>query len=108
MSAEERPGFLARWSRLKRGAAREPEAPPEAVPEAEDEPFDLSLLPDLASLTAESDVSLFLHQAVPEALRHAALRRIWLLDPAIRDFVGRWTMPGTSTPPRASPASPNA
>jgi hypothetical protein len=87
-------GFLSRWSRLKRGEAQEPVpvAPPEpAAPEAEaeaEEAFDLSLLPDIASLTAESDITLFLHKAVPEALRHAALRRMWVLDPMIRDFIG--------------------
>jgi hypothetical protein len=40
------------------------------------------------SLTAESDFAAFLREEVPAALRRAALRRAWSLDPAIRDFVG--------------------
>lgn len=50
--------------------------------------FDLSSLPSIESLTIESDIAAFLRQGVPAALRNAALRRAWSLDPAIRDFVG--------------------
>ena len=96
--------FLSRWSRRKRGEAAEPEAEapplrpealpvpladPAAAPVAEAEPvFDLSLLPSLEELTAETDIRGFLHKAVPAGLRNAALKRMWALDPAIRDFVG--------------------
>ncbi|EFH12037.1 DUF3306 domain-containing protein, partial [Teichococcus cervicalis] len=92
-------GFLSRWSRRKRGVepeAPEPEAPapaapqaaaPAAAPPAEPE-FDLSSLPSLESLTAESDFTAFLRPQVPWALRQAALRRMWSLDVGIRDFVG--------------------
>ena len=45
-------------------------------------------LPSLDDLTAESDLSAFLREGVPEALKKAALRRMWSLDPAIRDHVG--------------------
>jgi hypothetical protein len=45
-------------------------------------------LPRIEDITAASDVSAFLRQGVPEALRNAALRRAWSLDPVIRDFVG--------------------
>jgi hypothetical protein len=54
--------------------------------EAEDD-FDLSLLPDVETITAESDISLFFKKGVPDALKNAALRKIWTADPAIRDFV---------------------
>lgn len=87
-------GFISRWSRLKRGedqlppAALPEAAPPELAAPAEEPEFDLSLLPSLEDLTAESDISRFLHKAVPQGLRQAALKRIWTLDPAIRDFVG--------------------
>src|SRR4051812_22255607 len=89
-------GFLARWSRRKRDAARprpEPapaaEGPPAAVETAaEAEAFDLASLPPVESLTAESDITAFLRPQVPAALRTAALRRVWTLDPAIRDYVG--------------------
>ena len=50
--------------------------------------FDIASLPSLESLTAESDIAAFLQQGVPLALRNAALKRIWALDPAIRDFIG--------------------
>jgi hypothetical protein len=91
MSGEE--GFLSRWSRRKRAAAAEPEeapapSPPTALPDAPEVPaFDPSL-PPLDSLTAASDFTAFLRAEVPAVLRHAALRRAWTLDPAIRDFIG--------------------
>jgi hypothetical protein len=44
-------------------------------------------LPDVSELTAESDISAFLRKGVPEAVRQAALRRVWALDPGIRNFV---------------------
>jgi len=103
MSGEgSREGFLARWSRRKR-AVREGEAPEEAVaapptpeaaaptpaPVAEEEPApDLSLLPKIEDLTAESDLKPFFAKGVPLALRQAAVSRMWSLDPVIRDFVG--------------------
>jgi hypothetical protein len=98
-------GFLSRWSRRKRAAEAgralaEPDSPP-AVPAAthvaapqaaepapQEPPFDPTSLPPLDSLTAESDFGAFLRKGVPAALRHAALRKAWSLDPAIRDFVG--------------------
>lgn len=45
-------------------------------------------LPRLEDLTAESDLSAFLREGVPKALKSAALRKIWSLDPAIRDYIG--------------------
>lgn len=90
-------GFLSRWSRRKRALRDEAEAAPapvaeaapalepvaEAAPAPEPEPIDL---PPLESLTQESDFRVFLRAGVPDAVRHAALRRLWSLDPAIRDF----------------------
>ncbi|MBW6400835.1 DUF3306 domain-containing protein [Roseomonas sp. HJA6] len=98
-------GFLSRWSRRKRAAeagipVEEPQAAPVETPapaeapapaapqEVEEPPFDLASLPSIESLTAESDFAAFLHKAVPEALKRAALRKAWTLDPAIRDFIG--------------------
>jgi hypothetical protein len=45
-------------------------------------------LPRLEDLTVESNVAAFLRKGVPDALRNAALRKMWSLDPAIRDHVG--------------------
>lgn len=95
-------GFLSRWSRRKRQAAEGRPAEPEAAPQtpeilpapapesAEPQPpaFDPASLPPIESLTAGSDITAFLRKEVPAALRQAALRRIWTLDPAIRDYVG--------------------
>jgi hypothetical protein len=50
--------------------------------------FDRASLPDLESITSTTDVRGFLGPQVPPALTRAALRRAWVADPAIRDFVG--------------------
>lgn len=97
MSEEE---FLARWSRRKREArasaapaeTAEPgdtsaTASPPGVETGEPE-FDLSSLPSIDSITAATDVTAFLRKGVPQELTRAALRRAWVSDPAIRDFVG--------------------
>jgi Protein of unknown function (DUF3306) len=106
--------FLTRWSRRKQETAKEIErsekpatfdanrpaergeetnqtaaarAPAEAnTPPAPE--FDLSKLPTLESIGANSDIRPFLQAGVPSALKHAALRRAWSADPAIRDFIG--------------------
>jgi hypothetical protein len=91
-----RDGFLDRWSRLKAEAARRatpPEAPPAAAPaaapppEPELDPAEIAALPDPATATDPAALKAFLRRGVPALLRQAALRRIWLLDPAIRDYV---------------------
>ena len=96
--------FLERWARRKREVANEDakesakeKARSEAPAPAQDaeptqavaEPaFDLSKLPSLESIVADSDITAFLQPGVPSALKHAALRRAWVADPAIRDFIG--------------------
>lgn len=105
--------FVARWSRRKRAAARA-DAPAAASRAAEtalapaqacDAPglteAELAELPALDALTAESDVTAFLRAGVPRAMRNAALRRAWSLDPKVRDFVCEaqeyaydWNVPG--------------
>jgi hypothetical protein len=98
--------FLARWSRQKdeaRRAEREPEAPDRQAPaeEAALTEQEIAALPKIESITAETDISVFMRRGVPAALRKAALRRAWTADPAIRDFVGHardydydWNVPG--------------
>jgi hypothetical protein len=107
-------GFLTRWSRLKREAdeaAPQPEASEQAAPSAAQESadtdavtepragpstsvardapeFDVSTLPPLESITATTDIRAFLLPGVPAELTRAALRRAWVADPAIRDFIG--------------------
>ncbi|MHB2209081.1 DUF3306 domain-containing protein [Methylobacterium sp. CM6257] len=81
----------------------EPQAGPEAGPPepgwADGPALDL---PSVDALTPESDLAQFLQAGVPTALRNAALRRMWSLDPAIRDFVSEareyaydWNTPGS-------------
>ena len=65
--------------------------------------FDLSKLPSLDSITAETDIRPFMAAGVPMSLRQAALRRVWVADPAIRDFIGiaenQWDFtPGGNAP----------
>jgi TorA maturation chaperone TorD len=50
--------------------------------------FDLASLPPLQSITAGTDIRSFLGSSVPVELTKAALRRAWVTDPAIRDFIG--------------------
>jgi hypothetical protein len=50
--------------------------------------FDLTKLPPIESITAESDIRAFLAPGVPLELTRAALRRAWAADPKIRDFIG--------------------
>lgn len=102
--------FLSRWSRRKRegGAdnpqseksgeqsdrtARPREQAGQAIPKDEASPlpqpeFDVTSLPPIESIGAGTDISAFMRAGVPSALRHAALRRAWSADPAIRDFMG--------------------
>lgn len=107
--------FLARWSRRKRAAAElksraqttvadaaaeDARAAPPAAPAQEQEQcapqpagpvaleFDPASLPSLDSIAADTDIRAFLQPGVPAELRHAALRRAWAADPAIRDFRG--------------------
>jgi hypothetical protein len=128
--------FLTRWSRRKREAEEErsPEPPeqksadvaadPEADVKAEDpqatdtpparpEPpaVDLSTLPSIESITAETDIRAFLQPGIPLQLTRAALRRVWTADPAIRDFIGpaenAWDFTAPDGVPGFGPLQPN-
>lgn len=110
-------GFLGRWIRRKAEARDRPDEPAEKAAEdaggdepagqaaspikAEEPAFDLAKLPSLEEITAQTNVSDFMRREVPAALRNAALRRAWALDPAIRDYVNPareyaydWNVPG--------------
>jgi hypothetical protein len=119
-------GFLERWSRKKIDAEREPPAKADAkdvspaaaagsLPrqakndtktpdEAASKPgFDLTSLPSLDSITAITDIGVFLTPGVPADLARAALRRAWAADPAIRDFKGPAENDWDFTDPTAMP-----
>ena len=49
---------------------------------------DLTRLPPIDSIVADTDIRPFMQAGVPEDLTRAALRRAWVVDPAIREFVG--------------------
>jgi hypothetical protein len=93
--------FFARWSRRKHGA--NPETTEQSKPEncgdvlvsklptaslSQASSFDAASLPAIDSIGPGSDIRSFLEVGVPADLTRAALRRVWLTDPAIRDFVG--------------------
>jgi hypothetical protein len=97
MSPEEEEGFLSRWSRRKRTAPDEdaapapaPEPEPAPQPEAVATPAlseeELAALPKIEDLAPGSDIRAFLRPGVPASLKNAALRKMWLLTPAIRDY----------------------
>lgn len=109
--------FLSRWARRKEAVRSERTATPPALPpvDATETPLasdsaspppaeaeaPLVELPSLEDLTAQSDLTAFLRAGVPTPLRNAALRRMWSLDPSIRDFVSEareyaydWNTPG--------------
>lgn len=127
--------FLSRWARLKREAGEATEAketPEAAAPETAaeaarpvepvDEPdeakaspstepaFDMSTLPPIESITAATDIRAFLKPGVPPDLARAALRRAWVADPAIRDFVGiaenQWDFNDPNAIPGFGPLGP--
>ena len=116
--------FLSRWSRRKLEPAQEsgeqvtpamgPIADEQAVDGAaeptvvaaddqgQEPPFDVASLPPIESITAGTDIRDFLKPGVPTSLSHAALRRAWTSDPAIRDFIGiaenQWDFTNDSIP----------
>ena len=104
--------FLTRWSRRKRNAAEETAAETDAAqdtaptPDAgkkEAEAFDPASLPPIESLEPGSDIRAFLQKNVPADLTRAALRRAWVADPAIRDFVGLSEMAWDFNAPNSIP-----
>jgi hypothetical protein len=96
--------LFGRWSRRKQAVRRleaeaEAEAAEEAATKTEADPQvaepsaaervePAAPPPSLDDLTAASDLSAFLREGVPTAVKNAAMRKMWSLDPAIRDHVG--------------------
>ena len=118
--------FISRWSRRKRDTANEnaqPDKPAATCPDKPAEPgpdatpavagtapgaasapeFDLTKLPALDSIGANTDIRDFLQPGVPQALKLAALRRAWSADPAIRDYIGPADYAWDFTDPKAMP-----
>ncbi len=117
-------GFLSGWSRRKLAAKRgqATDDAPEAIEPADDaiapdqdlaaarqadvvaeeaDPDIIENLPSLDDITAETDLAPFMQRGVPAKLRNAAMRRMWLANPLIRDHVDPaldyawdWNAPG--------------
>ena len=62
--------------------ARPPQPGQERVRE-QDAAVDPSELPDIDSLTAESDFTAFMRKGVPKTLQRKALRKLWASDPVL-------------------------
>src|SRR5262245_32015874 len=87
-----------RWSRRKHEAAAvrklqsaDTDEAGNTAPETDapaPESFDPAQLPLIESITAGTDIRAFLRSGVPPALTQAALRRAWVSEPGICDFVG--------------------
>lgn len=96
--------FLRRWSQRKQAArdgVREtvetsgsakarPELSPGVIAPADvnGPGIDPASLPPVESINAASDIRAFLAPGVPGEVTRAALRRAWVTDPTIRDFIG--------------------
>jgi hypothetical protein len=117
--------FVSRWSRLKRESESRGKRKTElresatsfgaaaTIPANVDEPdetrthatptFDPTSLPSIDSITAGTDIRIFLRSEVPAELTEAALRRAWVSDPTIRDFIGiaenQWDFTNPTTIP---------
>lgn len=109
-----RSGFLSRWSRMKRDAVRpEGEVPEPPVSAPIDQPpgetadvdaiteEEIAALPPVESVTDRAGLEPFFRKGVPAALRNAARRRMWMMNPKIadyldvaRDYAYDWNTPG--------------
>jgi hypothetical protein len=108
-AGDEAESFLHRWSRRKAearsapaatpatddatndpgpAAQTEPEAPQEALRQDTPAPIDPKDLPDIASLDASSDYTVFMRPGVPAHLRTLALRKLWRSDPIFSKLDG--------------------
>ena len=105
MTKQDGDGILERWSRRKRGEAADgdpgTEAAAEAPPLSETDtaesgtaesdagdPEVIAKLPDLDSLTEDTDFTAFFQDGVPEAIRRQALRKLWRLNPVFANLDG--------------------
>ena len=86
--AEEKEKFLSRWSRLKSESKELPQEKEEETP--------APVLPPVDKLTPESDFTGFMHPKVEDALRRAALKKLFrdphfnVPDP-FEAYSGDWT-----------------
>lgn len=122
-----RDGFLSRWSQKKLseqssepaeplrdaepvadGSGVIPDQAPASVLAADIEPDEaeltdeeLAALPKIEDFTAQTDLTQFMRRGVPKALKLAAMRKMWTVNPVIstyldeaRDYAYDWNVPG--------------
>jgi hypothetical protein len=93
--AQEKENFLGRWSRLKKEDRLEAEKPVPQETEAQEDKA--PELPPLDKLTPQSEFSGFMHPKVGDALRRAALKKLFsdphfnIPDP-YEAYSGDWTV----------------
>jgi hypothetical protein len=93
--AQEKENFLGRWSRLKKEDRLEAEKPVAQKTESQEDKA--PELPPLDKLTPQSEFSGFMHPKVGDALRRAALKKLFsdphfnLPDP-YEAYSGDWTV----------------
>jgi hypothetical protein len=119
-------GFLRRWSRRKVAERRDAAADDGDAAECPAEPLPAPIpaapaaptpakradaeaetarppLPDIESLTPQSDFSIFMRDGVPTDMRTRALRKLWRIDPAfgemddLRDYADDYTDSAVAT-----------
>lgn len=85
-------GFLSRWSARKAEARAKADSEPglpAAAPAAEEDlqlPVDPAELPSVDDLTEDSDYTVFLRKGVPDTVRKAALRKLWVTEPSVVNY----------------------
>lgn len=102
MSEEDnKEGVLSRWSKRKRELADAPEEKTAAVASQEEQDAELEARElelaanreaaeeiDLDTIDEDSDLSLFMKEGVPEALKKAALAKLWRSNPVFANIDG--------------------
>ncbi len=105
--SQQKEDVLSRWSRLKRTdtkapddqSATEPQTELQVAPaddttpladseEGTEEPSAIDDLPDIETLTYDSDFTAFMRDGVPAAIRNAALKKLWGSDPVLANVDG--------------------
>ncbi|MEQ9608346.1 MAG: DUF3306 domain-containing protein [Kiloniellaceae bacterium] len=94
-------GFLSRWSERKRAAeagtlpaeaeegsevAKADAAPAQQAPGGDAETTVPAELPEIDTLEAGADFSVFMKQGVPAVLQRRALRKLWQVDPVFNEI----------------------
>ncbi|EFO30408.1 proline rich protein [Roseibium sp. TrichSKD4] len=102
-TSDQEEGFLSRWSRRKQAvregdleAVEEPQGVEEADEIGDPSQEDPEIMAnreaaeaiDLDSLTSDSDFTVFMKKGVPKALKTAALRKLWTVNPAFSTLDG--------------------